>query len=850
MLRTLIARARPRRAHLQWLLPGRRALLAVTAAVAVAAGGGTAAAALAGSPASSPRSAVAVTPKSGPGDSTGKALLNATAVPSGTVSVTSQQPVTVGGTVTFSYTASAVNAENWVGLYPHGDAPGSVASTVWAYTPDASGTVTLSTAGVAPGTYDAYLLYDNAYGIMAGPVTVTVAPLGSAAAFGTPPMDGEDDPVWDSTPAVQISASDSPISAVTRFLWDGQYLYVLTVVQDDTPFANEPQGEGPGPSELGELNDGVDIWVNWTNSSSASYYNDTGSYYGITRSGVVGTNFLGDGGSDPARITSKVTSTSTQYTVEAAIPWPSIVRPGSPIGLNTSINDVSTDSNQRTSYITWDTTDQYWNSPAGMPVVTPTGGDNNGQIFSNDNAVTVPLKQTAYVPTWPQLASGGGVTYSVADPSVASVSSEGQVTGLSTGATTVTAKASGLPDEQITVDVTVPPGPYGFTESDFTGPGSGLVNPSGVAVAASGDVWVTDERKGDVTEFSPTGARLLAFGKSGSGNGQLREPEAIAAAGGDVYVADTGNNRVEEFTAKGAFVRTVGAAGTGDGQFTSPEGVAVDGSGDLWVSDTTNNRLEEFSSSGSYLKAITGLSGPQGLTFDASGDLWVADTGNYDFGGDAVLEYDPSTGAEITTVDGNYGSAGGTELSNPADVAVDAGGRLYVPEPDYDIVLGLTANGAIADELGAPAVDGNGKLSPAGLRGALNVPQAVAVNAAGDLFTADKDSGRVVEFVPREPVTVTAQPASVTVRQGGTAVLWAAATGNPAPTVQWESKAPGATSFTPVRGATSGTLLVPKVALAQSGTQYEAVFSNTLDISLSPLPVSVSSAAATLTVVK
>ncbi|WP_395244607.1 immunoglobulin domain-containing protein [Agromyces sp. MMS24-K17] len=72
---------------------------------------------------------------------------------------------------------------------------------------------------------------------------------------------------------------------------------------------------------------------------------------------------------------------------------------------------------------------------------------------------------------------------------------------------------------------------------------------------------------------------------------------------------------------------------------------------------------------------------------------------------------------------------------------------------------------------------------------------------------------------------ITTQPANATVNPGATATFTAAASGSPAPTVQWQSKV-GAGSFADVAGATGATLTVSNATLAQSGTQYRAVFTN------------------------
>lgn len=72
---------------------------------------------------------------------------------------------------------------------------------------------------------------------------------------------------------------------------------------------------------------------------------------------------------------------------------------------------------------------------------------------------------------------------------------------------------------------------------------------------------------------------------------------------------------------------------------------------------------------------------------------------------------------------------------------------------------------------------------------------------------------------------VTTQPTSVSATAGADAVFTAAASGSPAPSVKWQSSTDG-TTYADVAGATSATLTVPAVTLAQSGTQYRAVFTN------------------------
>jgi hypothetical protein len=103
--------------------------------------------------------------------------------------------VTEGQSVTFTYSAPSneVSTTNWIGWYSGSNTPGNVASTLWSYTQTgttsepssstgvAAGTDTFSTAGLTPGTYTVYFLYNNGYTVIGSPLTITVV----AAALST-----------------------------------------------------------------------------------------------------------------------------------------------------------------------------------------------------------------------------------------------------------------------------------------------------------------------------------------------------------------------------------------------------------------------------------------------------------------------------------------------------------------------------------------------------------------------------------------------------------------------------------------------------------------------------------------
>jgi class 3 adenylate cyclase/sugar lactone lactonase YvrE len=124
-------------------------------------------------------------------------------------------------------------------------------------------------------------------------------------------------------------------------------------------------------------------------------------------------------------------------------------------------------------------------------------------------------------------------------------------------------------------------------------------SPTGVAVDASGNIYVVDSSTNTVQKLSSMGHFLNRWGSPGSGNGQLKSPSAIAIdRQGNVYVADTGNNRIQEFASDGSFVAKWGTKGSLPGQFQSPGSVAVDAQGHIYVGDTDNHRIQKFSRAG------------------------------------------------------------------------------------------------------------------------------------------------------------------------------------------------------------------------------------------------------------
>ncbi len=218
-----------------------------------------------------------------------------------------------------------------------------------------------------------------------------------------------------------------------------------------------------------------------------------------------------------------------------------------------------------------------------------------------------------------------------------------------------------------------------------------LVFPHGIHVDGDGNVWVTDARGRDgkghqVFKFSPEGKLLLALGKAGvagEGPDTFNQPSDVAvAANGDVFVADghdqNSNARIVKFSTKGEFIKAWGKRGSGPGEFDTPHGLAFDSRGRLFVADRGNNRIQIFDQDGKFLEERKQFSRPSGIYIDRNDVLYVADS---------------ESNTKVNTV-----WKRGIRVGSAKDGKVMA--FIPDPEPDPEKVVTSAAEGVAADTQG------------------------------------------------------------------------------------------------------------------------------------------------------
>lgn len=249
------------------------------------------------------------------------------------------------------------------------------------------------------------------------------------------------------------------------------------------------------------------------------------------------------------------------------------------------------------------------------------------------------------------------------------------------------------------------------------------------------------------------GVNLLAGQLGGSGSAdrvgttaRFYNPCAVATDGiGNLYVADTNNNLLRKI------VLATGAVSTVAQTVGSSCGVAADGAGNLYFSDLGTYAIHKVVVATGVVTKLAGgglgsadgvgaaatFNSPNGLSWDGAGNLFVADTGNH-----TIRQIVVATGA-VTTLAGTAGMSGGADGTGAAarfngsyGVAADKAGNVYVADTRNHAVRRIVVStGVVTTVAGLAGTSGN--VDATGSAARFNLPQAVAVDAAGSLYVTD-----------------------------------------------------------------------------------------------------------------
>ncbi|HEU0115592.1 MAG TPA: hypothetical protein VFQ80_12990, partial [Thermomicrobiales bacterium] len=257
-----------------------------------------------------------------------------------------------------------------------------------------------------------------------------------------------------------------------------------------------------------------------------------------------------------------------------------------------------------------------------------------------------------------------------------------------------------------------------------------------------------------------------ATGQIGSADGRgaaarFNEPESVVVDAGNLYVSDIGNVNIRKIVLANRMVTTLagmaGQRGAADGiganaLFAAPYGIASDGAGNLYVTDGDNHEIRKVVIATGAVTTLTGaanqpgsadgtgagvgLDNPAGIASDGAGNLYVADSAH-----NGIRKLVIATGA-VTTIagagwpDSTDGIGGDAAFDNPTGIAGDGAGNLYVTDTGNSTIRKIViATGAVTTVAGAAGQPGSA--DGIGAAAGFSSPAGIAGDGAGNLYVAD-----------------------------------------------------------------------------------------------------------------
>jgi trimeric autotransporter adhesin len=323
------------------------------------------------------------------------------------------------------------------------------------------------------------------------------------------------------------------------------------------------------------------------------------------------------------------------------------------------------------------------------------------------------------------------------------------------------------------------PGQFSFSGDGGPAISAGLGGPEGIAVDVSGNIFIADTqaqriRRVDASSgIISTVAGTGTAGFNGDGlaaiNAQLNFPVGVAVdASGNLFIADYTNGRFRRVDAATGIIVTLATG--------APVGVSVDSLGNAYFTEQFTNTVQRFDAQTLALTTVAGngnagfngdgrpasgaslsLSSIAGLFVSRTDNIDIADTNNF-----RIREVASATGLISTIVGigtpGDNGPATAASLGIPEDVATDSAGNIFIADQQNQRIRRVDASTGIIATVagGAP-----GSFSCSGSCGdggpatsAFVLPQGVVVDSLGNLFIADQARVRRVDAITGVITTV------------------------------------------------------------------------------------------------
>jgi len=257
--------------------------------------------------------------------------------------------------------------------------------------------------------------------------------------------------------------------------------------------------------------------------------------------------------------------------------------------------------------------------------------------------------------------------------------------------------------------------------------GATLSTPYGIGInPANGDIYVTNSGNATISYFTSAGTYVGRFSTG------FNTPVGIVFdSSGNAYIADAGSNDIYKVTAGGVKSTLINGV-------YALTGIAIDASNNLYLSTGGFfgfvNQVYKYSSGGTLLSTLsdTNTADPAGVAVDGSGNIYVVDNTNNN-----VVEYNSS---------GVYVSTFATGFNGPEAIAIDKSGNIYVSDTGNDEVKVFNSSGTLLTTLTG-----------------LNNPYGIAVDGSGNLYVVNQGTPSVVKYPPVGGYTISGTlPAGLT----------------------------------------------------------------------------------------
>lgn len=640
--------------------------------------------------------AVVVSNSAGSVTSNGATLtVNAAASAPSITTQPSNQSATIGGSVSFSVTASGTAPLSYQWRKDGASLPGATSSTY---------SIASVTSGDA-GTYSV-VVSNSAGSATSNDATLTVTASAVAPTIATQPAS--------QTVNTGVSATFSVTASGTA------------------PLSYQWRKDGAAIAGA--------ISASFTIASAAT--SDAGAYT------VVATNSAGSATSNSATLTVNTANTATAPSITTQ-PAAQIVNVGASVSFIVAASGTAPLSYE------WrkDSVAIAGATSSTFSIAAAASGDagtysvvvsnSAGSATSNGATLTVNSTSTATAPsitTQPAsvtVSTGQSATFSVAATGTAPLSYQWRKDGAAiAGATSasytiaaVTSNAAGT--YSVVVSNSAGTATSNSATLAFASTASIFPHLTALAFDGAGRLYATDSTNDTIQRIAADGTVYLlagSTGNAGSSNGRgaaalFNQPGGLVATNdGILYVADTANAVIRRIATDGSVTTFAGnsalrgnANGNGTAAtFSAPTGIALDSSGNLYVADATNHTIRKITSAG----AVTTYAGQPGTAGSANG------------------------------------SAASAKFNHPAAVAVDGAGNVYVADTNNNTIRKISAAGNVTTLAGVSGV--SGAADGSGSDALFNQPQGLAIDSAGNLHVADTGNSSVRRITPAGVVTTIA----------------------------------------------------------------------------------------------